>query len=335
MPEDLSSTIESLNKQGAFIRYDGGGFEILPVDLPQSGRGFTAAAASHGFAGQTNKGEYWLDGRTAYRSINGLFFTLPLLSCDSKITVEGEQEYKFNIDMTVDMLDIFGVRVSREEKENGGAVYTIPGGQRFITPGTVKIEGDWTNSSFWMCAAAVCGSGVICRGLNRSSRQGDKEIVSILERFGAVTLYKGDSVAVKRARLRSIRIDASATPDIVPALAAVAAVADGQTVIYNAGRVGLFDNGTLHKISSVLNALGADITENPDGFVIQGKPLLHGGTVSSNGDHRIAMMTAIASCACEDTVAINDAQAVRKSYPDFFEHFEKLGGKISWDGKYS
>ena len=335
IPDDISATVKSLNNQGAKIRYDGSGFEIIPIEIPKSGRGFAAAAASQGFAGQSNRGEYWLDGKLAYQSIGGLFFTLPLLSSDSRITVEGREEYKPNIEMSVEMLEKFGVRVECEARDDGGTVYKIPGGQRFTSPGTIKPEGDWTNSAYWMCAAAISGSGVICRDLNRSSRQGDKEIVSILERFGAVTAYKGDSVAVRRSRLRSIRIDAAVTPDIVPVLAAVAAAADGQTVIYNALCVGLHENGILQKISSVLNALGAVVNENPDGLVIEGKPRLRGGTVSSQGDHRIAMMTAVASCVCEDTVAINDAEAVCKSYPDFFDHFEKLGGKITRDGKYS
>jgi len=93
-------------------------------------------------------------------------------------------------------------------------------------------------------------------------------------------------------------------------------------------KVGLHKNETLHKTCNVLSALGADMIVNSDGLIIQGKSGLRGGTVSSFGDPKIAMMTAIASCVCEDTVAINDAEAVSKTYPDFFDDFEKLGGKI-------
>ena len=112
------------------------------------------------------------------------------------------------------------------------------------------------------------------------------------------------------------------------ALAAVAAGTEGKTIMYNAGRVHLYENGLLKKISKTLNALGADVIEDSDRLLIQGKTRLRGGTVSSLGDHRIEMMTAIASGLCEDTVAINDAGAVSKSYPDFYDDFEKLGGKI-------
>jgi len=327
-PDEINTTLERLNKQGAKIRYDGSGFEVTPIGIPASGRGFSAAAATHGFAGQNNKGEYRLPGDVAYRSISGLFLTLPILDGDSKIIVEGREEYKPYIDMTINILDMFGVKIERNVNPDIGTSYINAGGQKYRSPGKVKVEGDWTSAAVWLCAAALSGDGVICSNLNRFSDQGDKEIVDIIERFGAVISYRGDSVAVRRSNLRSIRIDASATPDIVPYLAVVAATANGRTVIHNAERVHLYENGMLHKISSTLNAIGADVIENSDGLIIQGKPKLRGGTVSSLGDHKIAMMTAIASGICEDTVAITDAEAVNKSYPDFFDDYEKLGGKI-------
>jgi len=327
-PGEITATIESLNKQGAKIRYNGSGFEVVPINLPDSDRGFSAAAAAHGFAGQNNRGEYRLPGDTAYLSINGLFFTLPLQSGGSRVIVDGREEYSASIEMTIDMLRTFGIVIERKTHVDGSAEYMIFGGQKYKTPGVINTEGDWTNSAFWLSAAAISGSGVICSNLSRSSHQADKEIVGILERFGAITAYKGDSVAVRRSRLRSIRIDAAETPDIIPVLAVVASVADGQSIVYNADRVGLGKNGVLRNISTTLSALGADIIENSDGLIINGKSKLKGGTVSSLGDSRITMMTAIASCVCEDIVAINDAEAVNKTYPDFFDDFEKLGGKL-------
>ena len=327
-PDDVYTTINSLINQGAKIRYNGSGYEVIPLRIPESDRGFAAAAADNGFAGQNNRGEYRLPGDVAYQTINGLFFTLPVLSGSSRVTVDGREEYSSNIQMTIDMLDAFGIQIERVVQSDGGAEYKITGGQKYITPGTIQTEGDWTNCAFWLCAAAISGSGVICEKLSRSSRQADKEVVSVLERFGAITAYKGDSVAVRRSRLRSIRIDAAVNPDIVPALAVVAAVAEGQSVIYNAERVGLGKKEMLHKISAVLTTLGADIIENSDGLVIQGKPMLKGGTVSSYEDPYITMMSVIAACVCEDTVAINDSDAVNRVYPDFFDDFEKLGGQI-------
>jgi len=328
-PDEINETVKSLKAQGAKIRYNGSGFEVAPIEIPKQGRGFAAAAAAHGFAGQNSKGNYRLQGDTAYRSINGLFFTLPIQIADSLITVEGKQEYLPSIEMTIDIMKLFGIRVEREVRSDGGAVYKIAGGQNYKSPGIVKTEGDWTNSAFWLCAAAICGDGIICSNLKRSSRQGDREVISVLERFGAITAFKGDSVAVRRSRLRSIRIDAAVSPDIVPILAVVAAVAEGQSVIYNAERVGLNKNGVLKNVCTTLTALGADIIENSDGLVIQGKPNLRGGTITPFDDSSLTMMSAIAACVCEDTVAINGAEAVDKKYPDFFDDFEKLGGIVT------
>jgi len=320
--DDLYTAMESLNNTGAKIRYDGGGFEVKPIRLP------SATEASAPFTGVNKNGVLTLSGENAYQSLSGLLPALALLKTDSVIVVEGREELKAKTYMTIDAMELFGVKVEREARDDGGIAYKVAGNQKYISPGTIKIEGDWTNAAIWLCAAAIGGEGVICSDLNRFSRQSDKEIVNILERFGAIVAYKGDSVAVRRSNLRSIRIDVAEIPELVPMLAVVAAATQGQNVIYNAARLRLGESGFLHTISSTLNELGADVVENSDGLIINGKQRLKGGTVSSLGDQRIVMMTAIASGVCEDTVAIKDAEAVSKSYPGFFEDFEKLGGKV-------
>ena len=393
--DDINATIGCLKSLGAGIRYDGGGYEVKPVDIPGStdeiilqrcgdsgstmrfmlpvccalgvtaefamspqlskrpinsltdqlsahscvfetraydpvvlGLGRAPSANTLLCSGQLTGGVFTLPGDISSQYISGLLFALPLLGGDSKINVTGRLESEPYVDMTVDTLDLFGVKVERETNDNGGLTYIVTGGQKYVSPGKTTVEGDWSNAAFWLCSAALGGSGVICSNLDRYSRQGDKEIVDILERFGAVVAYKSDSVAVRPSRLRSIRIDAANTPDLVPVLSVVAAAAQGQTVIYNAERLRLKESDRLRTTREALTALGADIIETSDGLIINGRPSLKGGTVSSCGDHRIAMMAAIASVVCEDTVAIRDAEAVNKSYPRFFEDFVKLGGEI-------
>jgi 3-phosphoshikimate 1-carboxyvinyltransferase len=294
-----------------------------PVTEP----GFAPAAGKVHYSGKLRNGVFTLSGDISSRFICGLLFALPLLDGDSVIKINGREESKPLTDMTIDTLDMFGVKVKRETDDGGGTRYMVAGGQKYISPGTVKVEGDWTNAAVWLCAAAIKGGGVICSGLDRYSRQCDKAVVNILERFGAIVAYRGDSVAVRSANLRSIRIDAADTPGIIPVLSVVAAVAEGQTVVYNAERL-LKESRRLSTIESALNALGADVVRNADGLIIRGKPVLSGGTASSSGDHRIAMMAAIASVACENPVAIRDAGVVSKSYPGFFEDFAKLGGEV-------
>jgi len=135
-------------------------------------------------------------------------------------------------------------------------------------------------------------------------------------------------VTVAPAKLRGIQIDAIDTPDLVPALSVVASVAEGETVISNAKRLKIKESNRLHAVTDTLHALGADVQGTQDGLVIKGKSKLRGGEVSSHNDHRIAMMAAIASVACENPVTINNAEAVNKSYPGFFKDFESLGGSV-------
>jgi len=143
--------------------------------------------------------------------------------------------------------------------------------------------------------------------------------------------YEGGSVTVAPAKLRGIQIDATNTPDLVPVLAVVASVAEGETLIVNAGRLRLKESDRLRSVSETLLALGANIRENDDGLIIKGVKALRGGTVTSFSDHRIVMMAAAASAVCKKPITINVAEAVTKSYPGFFTDFESLGGKVAME----
>jgi len=279
-------------------------------------------------SGRLCSGEYFLQGNISSQFISGLLLALPLLEGDSVISVEGVVESMPYVTMTLDILKAFGIRIHPRGQRGGrGAVYLIDGSQRYRTPGTYRVEGDWSNAAPWLCAGAIRGSGVTCTDLNLGSSQGDMAITRLLERFGAVVSYEGDRVTVCPAKLRGIEIDASDTPDLVPFLAVVASVAKGETVINNAGRLRLKESDRLRAITDTLQSLGADITERKDSLVVRGVRSLTGGVVPSYSDHRMIMMAAIASIVCESPVTINLAEAVSKSYPGFFEDFAKLGGK--------
>ena len=113
----------------------------------------------------------------------------------------------------------------------------------------------------------------------------------------------------------------------MPVIAAVAATAEGETVIYNAARLRLKESDRIQTTASMLRSLGADVAETDDGLIIKGKPTLSGGKTDSFNDHRIAMAAAVAACKCTGDVIIGNAQAVNKSYPEFFNDYNKLGGK--------
>ena len=152
-------------------------------------------------------------------------------------------------------------------------------------------------------------------------------ILELLRGFGARVSEDADAVSVERGRLRGMDIDASQIPDLVPALGVVAACAEGSTTIHGAARLRYKESDRLASVAAMLGALGAEVRERPDGLLIRGGGL-HGGSVRTQGDHRIAMAAALAACAADGPVLIDDGDCVRKSWPGFWRAREELGGGL-------
>ena len=160
------------------------------------------------------------------------------------------------------------------------------------------------------------------------SLQGDKKIIEILERMGVKIKIEKDKIESFGSKSFSTIIDASDCPDIVPILTVLASLSEGVTKIINAKRLRIKECDRLNAITTELNKLGADIEELEDGLIIKGKEFLQGGEVSCWNDHRIAMSLAVASIKCKDKIILHGAECVEKSYPEFWNDFVNLGGKI-------
>ena len=266
--------------------------------------------------GKLRPGAYTLPGDVSSQYISGLLLALPLLDAPSTLTVTGKVESEPYIRMTLAAMETFGISVKKEEN-----TYFIPS-CRYKSPGEVTVEGDWSNAAFWLCAGAL-GEAVSVTGLEKNSLQGDKKISNILQNFGAKVAWNGETLTVSPGKLTACDIDAAEIPDLVPVLAVVAAAAEGTTRIYNARRLRLKESDRLETVTQMLTALGGKIEQTDDGLLITGSSLV-GGTVDSCNDHRIAMAAAIASILCKEPVTILDAQAVEKSYPEFWNDFEKM-----------
>ena len=270
--------------------------------------------------GRLRAGTYNIPGNISSQYISGLLFALPLIDGDSYIKITGRLESQNYVKMTLNTIRTFGIEI--EEKSDG---FFVRGNQKYSGPDKYIVEGDWSNAAFILAAGAITGENVLLTGLNRDSLQGDKEIVNVLKSFGAGISFTEDGVAIEKGNLRGIEIDAGQIPDMVPAISAVAAFAEGKTVVNNAGRLRIKESDRLKAIRETVNALGGRVTELEEGLVIEGTGKLKGGEVSSYGDHRIAMMAAVCSLFSEEKVVINGADAVKKSYPGFYEDFEKAG----------
>lgn len=260
--------------------------------------------------GNLRPGEYRLPGNISSQFFTGLLFALPLLGGPSAIIPTTELESEGYIAMTAEAMGRFGVQTA--------ATMSLPPqyhvfGNQTYRPAQVAVEADWSQAGFWYAAKAL-GNEVDIISINPASTQGDR----------AVERYYGNLIEPG-----TVTIDVSGCPDLVPPLAAMAAVRQGDTHLVNAGRLRLKESDRLSAVTDTLCKLGAKITEGPDFLDIQGLPVLPGGgAVDSHNDHRIAMMLAIAATRCEKPIVLHGAEAVNKSYPGFWEDYRSLGGRI-------
>lgn len=248
--------------------------------------------------GRLNPGQYTIAGNISSQFITGLLFAMALMPGESKLEITGKLESKPYVSMTQDVLQKFGVFID-QWKTNCG----FP----FVSPQNIHVEGDWSNGAFFLAAQAL-GNPVSVTGLLSNSLQGDRSAAKWLTALN-------DNCC----------IDASDIPDLVPILAVVAGAKKGATFT-NIARLRLKESDRVATTSALLTELGASTTITSDTLtVIPGR--YRGCTVDAAGDHRIAMSAAIAASIADGPVTILGAQCVSKSYPGFWQEYQKLGGK--------
>ena len=263
-------------------------------------------------SGRIESGEFTLRGDVSSQFVTGLLMALSYLG-GGKINLISPVESRPYIDMTVQVLKKFGADI--KEENNIFYINNSP-----LHGCDFTVEGDWSNAAFPLCMGAEV------TGLDPDSAQGDKAIIDVLKKMGAVITENSGTYKCDVSCVHGCEIDASDIPDAVPVIAAISATAEGKTVIYNAKRLRLKESDRINSICTMLRNLGADISETDDGMVINGRKNLLGGEVDSFNDHRIAMAAAVVAVKCENPVIIRNADAVNKSYPDFWDDYNKLGG---------
>ena len=259
-------------------------------------------------SGKLKGGCFTLAADISSQFISGMLFAMPLIEEKSELRLTGKVESKNYILMTMDAQRMFGVNSNWEEDR-----LTVPFNTAYSSPGEANVEGDWSNGAFWLSAAKLTGGAVKCSGLDLNSRQGDKAAAELIDE-----IYNGNAV-----------VDAKDVPDLVPVLSVVAAVSPGVTRFINAERLRIKESDRIKTTIAMLENLGAKCEETEDGIIVTGIRELTGGIVDSCNDHRIAMSAAIAAIVCSGNVEINGAEAVRKSYPDFWKDYQRLGGTVT------
>lgn len=271
--------------------------------------------------GKLKNGEFKMKGNISSQFISGLLFSLPVLDGDSKIIITTELESKAYIDLTLSMLEKFGIEIINNDYKE----FIIKGNQQYVAR-NYRVEGDYSQAAFFLSAAAI-GNEMLLKDLDLNSLQGDKETLEILERMGCKLNYNEGILGLEVGELKATVIDGSQCPDVIPVLTVVAALAKGETRIINAGRLRIKECDRLKAVATELNKLGANIVELEDGLIVNGVDGFKGAEVDSWDDHRIAMTLAIASTRCSGEIILKNPQCVKKSYPKFWEDFKSIGGE--------
>ena len=269
--------------------------------------------------GPLDGGDTTIECRTS-QYLSGLLLGAPLATGDTHIKCSLLYEKPY-VAMTLKWLDKEGIRykISSNLEEAW-----IEGGQSY-SPLDTYIEGDFSSASFFFVAAAIHGTTITVEGLDKDSTQGDKEILSILEKMGCSVRWDGMSVSVTGPeKLQGGVFDLNAIPDTLPALSVAAAFAHGDTVLSNVPQARIKETDRIKVMHENLALLGVEVEEMEDGMVIHGKGSVKGNSLKGWGDHRVIMALAVLATKAEGETEIDDISASSVTFPSFFRLMESL-----------
>ena len=266
--------------------------------------------------GKLKAGIYEVDGNISSQFITGLLFSLPLLDGESKIIINGKLESSNYIDISLDCLSKFGIKIIN----NSYHEFIIEGNQSYRA-GNYRTEADYSQAAFFLVANAI-GSNIKINDLSENSLQGDKKIIDFISEI--------DNWSSKDTLI----LDASETPDIIPILSLKAAVSGKKIEIINVERLRIKESDRLKATVEELSKLNFDLIEKKDSILINSRENFEVNknekivSLSAHSDHRIAMMIAVAATCYDGEILLDNLDCVKKSYPNFWEVFLSLGGKI-------
>ena len=254
--------------------------------------------------------------------LSALLIACPLAEGDTEIRVGVLNERPY-VWLTLAWLDRLGTEYCHKRLKH----FHIRGGQSYDAFDR-RIPADFSSATFLLAAAAVTRSELTLVGLDMSDTQGDKAVVGMLEAMGCEVFADEEAITIKGGDLRGAEIDLNNTPDALPSLAVVGAFAEGETRLVNVPQARLKEVDRIAAMRGELAKLGVQAEEMEDGLIVTGgRP--EGATVSSHGDHRIAMALAVAGLGAEATTVLDGAEAIDVTFPEFVELMLKLGAKIS------
>ena len=281
--------------------------------------------------GRLCPGTFTLPGNVSSQFISGLLFATPLMEAPSTIEVRAPFESRSYVDLTTDAMQKFGVKVSVRARKDGSATYKVAAPQHYAAA-DMDVEGDYSQAAFLAVLGSTVG-GITITGLPSGSHQGDRVILDILKQCGAKFERSGSHVTFHRSLLKAVEIDLADCPDLGPVLIALGCFCSGTTIIRNAGRLRIKECDRIAAMQEELAKMGSTVKADGDTLTIEGCAL-HKPTAPLNGhnDHRIVMAMAVAALAAGQPAVIEGANAVNKSWPDFFEVIKGLGAHVTNQG---
>ena len=306
---ELLNTLNDLGVNATSLKYD----DKAPLKIEP---GYTGGIAT-------------IRGDISSQFISSLLISAPLSDKGLNLNVLKNFVSKPYVDMTIDIMDKFGVQVSKMENEASGNVDTA----FIVMPSSYTacdyiVEGDFSSASYILAACAIVGGEIRINNLFKNSMQGDKLILSILEDMGCTVEWDYDSVVLKSdGVLSGVEVDLTYAPDLICTIAVLGACASGETVIKGAAHTRFKETDRISTCCEALNALGVDVEELDDGMRINGG--FTGGVVESHNDHRLAM--AFCLLGLKEDVSVNDGEVFNISFPNFISVMASIGVELELD----
>ncbi len=300
----IGDLVDALRSLGADVRYSGvEGFPPLA----------TAPA-------MIRVGNVTMRGDVSSQFLTAMLMALPIAGGGATIEIAGELISKPYIDITLELMQRFGVAVEREGWER----FRVPARSSYVSPGTIVVEGDASSASYFLAAGAIAGGPVRVQGIGRDSTQGDVAFADTLAAMGAKVSAGDDWIEVRGSgHLAGIDADFNAIPDAAMTAAATALFAEGPTTLRNIGSWRVKETDRIAAMANELAKLGAVCEQGPDWLRVVPPHRLLPATIDTYDDHRMAMSLSLAALGGV-TVRINDPDCVRKTFPDYFAEFQRL-----------
>jgi 3-phosphoshikimate 1-carboxyvinyltransferase len=295
----IGDLVQALREAGAQIEYcKNDGYPPLQI----TANGLTGGTVS-------------IDGSVSSQFLTAFLMAAPLARQSSHVIIKGELVSKPYIDITLKMMQAFGVDVDNRDYQE----FIIAGNQRYQSPRRYLVEGDASSASYFLAAAAIMGGTVRVNGIGRLSMQGDIHFADVLEKMGASVLWGDDFIEITRQSLNGIDLDMNHIPDAAMTIATTALFAKGKTAIRNIYNWRVKETDRLAAMATELRKVGAEVNEGEDFIEITPPPRLKQAVIDTYNDHRMAMCFALVSLG--EKVTINDPGCTAKTFPDFFDRF--------------